>query len=178
VNEPPTATLDSPPASAHFAESQRLRTPPTGTQTAQAGPSSEPTPAGALPHPYTMPYGYPPLPQHYGPYPYAPFLQYPPVHLGLAPYSAVAAPGSAPTSPMKIVLPRVISLAEFCKRYGIDAEDCDRLTKLKFRPGDRCVNKLEREDWHGHAGFSKLSWDDFLVKHKQFVREIKAGNFV
>lgn len=79
---------------------------------------------------------------------------------------------------MKIVLPRVISLAEFCERYEIDAEDCDRLTKLKFQPGDRRVNKLEREDWHGHAGFSKLSWDDFLVKHKQFVREIKAGNFV
>ena len=77
-----------------------------------------------------------------------------------------------------VVLPHLISLTEFCNRYEIDAEDCDRLAKLKFQPGDRHVDKLECEDWHSHTGFSKLSWDDFLVKHKQFVCEIKAGNFV
>ena len=85
------------------------------------------------------------------------------------------APGSAPTSPLKITLPYPVSLTEFCEHYEIDEEDQARLAKLKFQPGDRRAEKLEREDWHGHAGFSKLSWDDFVAKHKVFVRDIKAG---
>jgi hypothetical protein len=113
-------------------------------------------------------------------------MAYPPFQHGPAPVlplaiprtsADVVAPGSAPTSPVKIPLPRMISLAEFCEHYEIDDEDQNRLIKLKFQPGDRRADKLEREDWHGHAGFSKLSWDDFISKHKQFVREVKAGNW-
>ena len=72
---------------------------------------------------------------------------------------------------------RLISLAEFCERYDVDDEDQGCLAKLKFQPGDRRIDKLERVDWHGHAGFSELSWDDFLVKHKQFARDVKAGHW-
>lgn len=110
--------------------------------------------------------------------PYPPFPHGPAPALPVPRADVATTPGSAPTSPVKIPLPRAISLAEFCERYEIDDEDQDRLIKLKFQPGDRRVDKLEREDWHGHAGFSRLSWDDFTSKHKQFVRDIKMGNWV
>ena len=178
--DPPTATLHSPPASTHFAESQKLRNPATAASASRAAAPVLAEPAPAVPPvtlPYTMPYGYPPpFPYPYPQsFPYPPYPQYPPM---FAPPRADGGPGSAPTSPTKIVLPRTISLAEFCDRYEIDDEDHGCLSKLKFQPGDRRVDKLEREDWHGHAGFSKLSWDDFLSKHRQFIRDVKAGNWV
>jgi hypothetical protein len=71
-------------------------------------------------------------------------------------------PASVPSSPLKIVLPRPVSLDDFCEAYDIDDEDKANLMKLKVQPGDRRAERLEREDWHGHAGFSKLSWDDFI----------------
>lgn len=173
--DPPTATIYSPPTSTHFAESQRLRTPASAAK-AVAPVLAEPMSAAP---PYAMHYGYPPPFPHPSSYPasfpYPPYPPYPPM---FAPPRVDGAPGSAPTSPTKIILPRAISLAEFCDRYEIDDEDRGCLTKLKFQPGDRRVEKLEREDWHGHAGFSKLSWDDFLSKHKQFVRDVKAGLWV
>jgi len=51
------------------------------------------------------------------------------------------------------------------------------LSKLKVQLGDRHVEKLDREDWQGHAGFAKLSWDDFIIKHKLFVTNVKAGKW-
>lgn len=133
-------------------------------------------PPYALPPPFyppPAPYAYPPYPAYSQP----PFqFMDPRSHLAVRPQTPGAqGPGSAPTSPIKILLPYPISLDEFCQHYEIDDEDRGRLAKLKFQPGDRRVEKLEREDWHGHAGFSKLSWDDFLSKHKTFVRDIKAG---
>lgn len=142
-----------------------------------------------------MPYGYPPYAQaagapgpYYPPPPFA-YPPYPPAypqpphfhygdprsHPSARPQTPLAAPGSAPTSPLKIVLPYPVSLSDFCEKYEIDEEDKGRLEKLKFQPGDRRVEKLEREDWQGHAGFSKLSWDDFVAKHKIFIRDVKAG---
>ncbi|KIK04473.1 hypothetical protein K443DRAFT_57212, partial [Laccaria amethystina LaAM-08-1] len=199
-----TATLDAPPNSVHFSESQRLRIPtkvrevtalPVAPQTPAAVPHFAPNqgfyPFGGFPpyfpppYPYPFypplgnepnaaPYPIPPLHGHYpGPYPNAPA---PPLTtgpnlnpntLGTRPHTpGVArdiAPGSAPTSPLKIVLPRPVSLDEFCDHYGIDDEDRARLSKLKVQPGDRRVEKLDREDWQGHAGFAKLSWDDFIT---------------
>lgn len=198
IAEPPTATLDVPPTSPHFSDSQRIHTKPEAsgdipTAVVDPGPPAAPTP----------PYGYPPFapPPFYQPpsYPYPPFMPYGPLppypfmdprsqqllstptvpQLSARPQTPVNknAPGSAPTSPLKITLPYPVSLSEFCEQYEIDEEDQARLARLKFQPGDRRAEKLEREDWHGHAGFSKLSWDDFVTKHKVFVRDIKAGCF-
>jgi hypothetical protein len=47
-----------------------------------------------------------------------------------------AAPASAPTSPLKVTLPHLVSLEEFCIRYTVEDEDRARLMKLKVQPGD------------------------------------------
>lgn len=82
-----------------------------------------------------------------------------------------------PTFSLKIALPRPVSLSEFCEHYEIDEDDQGRLAKLKFHPGDCRIDKLGREDWQGYAGFSKLAWDDVIMKHKVFLRDVKAGSW-
>jgi hypothetical protein len=84
-------------------------------------------------------------------------------------------PASLPSSPLKMTLPCPVSLDQFCETYKIDNNNKAGLLKLKFLPGDRRVTRLKCEDWHGHAGFSQLSWDDFLQKHKQFILDVKSG---
>ncbi|KAJ3500782.1 hypothetical protein NLJ89_g9638 [Agrocybe chaxingu] len=197
---PPTASLDVPPVSTHFSESQKLRVPAgvvTGAVAATMAANAV-APAPYAPAPgappgiqYQMPYGFQPYPgtQFFPLYPYPPYApmyapQADPLAAAVHPRTpALAAritdaPGSAPASPVKIVLTQPLSLANFCEHYEIDNEDQARLAVLKFQPGDRRVEKLEREDWHGHAGFSKLAWEDFLMKHRTFVRDIKAGSWV
>ncbi|KIJ97316.1 hypothetical protein K443DRAFT_9972 [Laccaria amethystina LaAM-08-1] len=71
-----------------------------------------------------------------------------------------AAPASAPTSPLKVTLPHLVSLEEFCICYTVDDEDRARLMKLK-----------------GRAGFTKLAWEDFLGKHKTFISDVKTGKW-
>ena len=39
------------------------------------------------------------------------------------------------------------------------------------------MEKLDREDWQGHAGFAKLAWEDFLAKHKTFISDVKSGKW-
>ena len=39
------------------------------------------------------------------------------------------------------------------------------------------MEKLDREDWQGHAGFAKLTWEDFLAKHKTFISDVKSGKW-
>lgn len=177
--------------SSYFTESQKIRNP--GAK-GDLGPDPVPPPLNPYPGlaPVApMPYGYPPyaLPPPFYPQPpyayppYAPGYPQPPFqlmdpcsHASVRPHTPGAhGPGSVPTSPIKILLPYPVSLDEFCECYRIDDEDKGRLAKLKFQPGDRRVEKLERKDWQGHAGFSKLSWNDFLSKHKTFVCDIKAG---
>lgn len=111
-----------------------------------------------------------------------PYMHQPPHEYHQTPRAPSSVPkenivSSAPSSPLKIALPHPVSLDQFCEAYEIDDEDKAGLLKLKFHPGDQRVDRLEREDWHGHGGFSKLSWDDFLQKHKQFVRDIKGGKW-
>ncbi|KAF8165967.1 hypothetical protein B0H34DRAFT_780604 [Crassisporium funariophilum] len=196
---PPTASLNVPPTSTHFADSQKLR----ASSEAATGvtPAPEPVPAaiGAPPGPYFNNYpppygfpGYPPAPPHHYPpqYPYyPPYYQQPPpdprghyVNVnGNYPQPlrrGADGPNSAPPSPVKVVLPRPVALSEFCEHYEIDADDEARLAKLKFQPGDRRIEKLGREDWQGYAGFSKLAWDDVVTKHKVFLCDVKGGCFV
>ena len=87
-------------------------------------------------------------------------------------------PGPRPASPVKVQLPRAVSLDEFCHHYAVEESDKEQLRKLRFSPGDRRVEKLEREDWHSDAGFSKLAWEDFLAKHQTFLRDMQAGCWV
>jgi len=82
-----------------------------------------------------------------------------------------------PSSPMKIPLPCPVSLDEFCDIYGFGDEVKARLDKLGVQPGDRRVERLEREEWQGFGGFSRLAWEDFLQKHKSFVSDVLAGNW-
>ena len=143
--------------------------------------------------PGPSPYGFPPFSMPYfpGPFPFYSYYQHaaqtqnggPPMYPMPGPtfgsaYGTGRWPDSAPSSPIKIHLTRSISLAEFCKKYDIDDCDKKRLEKLRFVPGDRRVDQLSREDWHDDAGFSKLAWEDFLSKHKTFVRDVKAGCWV
>jgi len=200
---PPTATLDAPPTSTHFADSQRLRAP-GGSIANPLGPSSAANAdAASIPAMNTGamttypqmpgPYGFPPFQMPYfpGPFPFYPFYPHAPqtqdggpsmypmpgTTFGAA-YGAGRPPDSAPPSPVKVQLTRPISLDEFCTKYGIDDYDKERLQKLRFVPGDQRVDKLGREDWHDDAGFSRLAWDDFLSKHKTFLRDVKAGCWV
>jgi hypothetical protein len=79
-----------------------------------------------------------------------------------------------PTSPgPKPVHPRV-SLDEFCTHYSISLADRERLDKLEYCPGD-AIEKLDREDWQGEAGFSKLAWCRMLDVHRTFMRDVKRG---
>ncbi len=175
----------------HFAHDRHLNAPATTTQvsnnvdsTTAAAPVLPPhAPPGMQPHyPYGFPpyYGYPP-PMPFAPYPHAAHG----AHHIAQPYGYPDdrprtpllrdATNSTPNSPMKMVLPRPVSLTEFCDHYFIDDEDKQRLTKLKFQPGDRHVEHLGRNDWQGFAGFSKIPWDDFLSKHKHFIQDVKNG---
>ena len=52
------------------------------------------------------------------------------------------------------------------------------LQRLRFQPGDRRIESLSCEEWHGHAGFAKLAWDDVLQKHKKFIEDVKSGAFL
>ena len=172
--------------SVHFSESQQIRVP---------NPSHRPIPTtanglAALQLPHTLPfhgyhpympgpyYGYPPFMHHQPPAQHSAndshimFLHAP---CPQTPSTSHDNPASLPSSLLKMTLPHPVSLDQFCEAYEIDDDDKAGLLKLKFLLGDRRVTRLECEDWHGHAGFSWLSWDDFLQKHKQFILDVKSG---
>jgi hypothetical protein len=82
----------------------------------------------------------------------------------------------APALPhTKITLPREISLDDFAIRYKVSEIDHARLKQLEVIPGEEdALEGLSRDDWTG-AGFSKLSWDRFLGKHRQFMKDVQDG---
>jgi hypothetical protein len=80
---------------------------------------------------------------------------------------------SAPPSPTKLQH-RMITLDEFCEHYSISPADRERLEKLEYCPGN-AINKLEREDWQGQAGFSKLLWNWMLETHHTFLNDVQQG---
>jgi hypothetical protein len=96
--------------------------------------------------------------------------------------SLVSAPSLAATmqtapqsTPIALVLPRKISLDEFCERYDIPPQDKAKLEILDVIPGDHdALLTLEREDWAA-AGFAKLGWTRFLAKHARFVEDVRNG---
>jgi hypothetical protein len=78
---------------------------------------------------------------------------------------------SAPPSPAKH---RPVSIDEFCTFYSISQADRERLDKLDYQPGD-AIDKLERIDWNGEAGFAKLGWERMLGTHRRFLKDVRLG---
>ena len=71
-----------------------------------------------------------------------------------------------------------MSLNEFCLFYSVPAETEEKLKRLDILPGDvKGIASLEREDWSGETGFSKLGWDRFKDLHIQFMQDIRDGVF-
>lgn len=106
-------------------------------------------------------------------------LSYP--HLpasGVQPSTSIAIPAHttspAPTSPAPRPVHRQVTLDEFSAHYSISLADRERLDKLEYCPGD-ALEKLDREDWQGQAGFSKLAWCRMLDVHRTFMRDVKQG---
>jgi hypothetical protein len=83
---------------------------------------------------------------------------------------------SLPSSPNVKSRHRSVSMDEFCTTYSDSASDRERLERLEYCPGD-AIHKLEREDWQGQAGFSKLAWDRILEKHQEFLKDVRQGRW-
>jgi hypothetical protein len=158
--------LETPPASSHFDHKQRIH-PPKSVAPAAATyePNITTTPVITAPSPSLMDLFMLSMMQQQQQR-FA-FSSTPPP---LQPQPAIA--GSAP-SPTKHKHHKVL-LDEFCTHYLVPAVDQERLEKLEFRPGNN-ISKLEREDWQGQAGFSKLAWDRMLGKHAEFLNDVKLG---
>jgi len=144
---PPTATLDSPPTSTHFTDSQRLCAPAVSTSANTPGmntaSSNNLSGTSLPPAQYTpqmpMPYGFPQFPMPYfPPFPYYPFYpQHPQAQETGNPMALMQGHGfglpqippnqaSGPGSPA-LKIPRPVPLDEFCKHYKVDDADKERL---------------------------------------------------
>lgn len=163
-------SFDAPPNSTHFSDSQKLCIATDAPEAHVANVSMHTQGPGFPPHTYIFP-GFPSYYPPYAPPPYPYYLPYyhqPPPDASatthphgtpslFGPSVERPKPAPSPGSPQKVVLPRVVPLAEFCNHYKIDDEDQARLAKLRFLPGNWRIEKLGREDWHDHAGFEKLA---------------------
>jgi hypothetical protein len=119
-----------------------------------------------LPFPYPPPYGQPPYgyPHHHGfnvpaPPPQSPFAgpSYTPA-------------GAAPP----VVLPREISLEEYCNRYKLVEEDHRVLTELGYMPGDEGINDLDAASWQG-TRVLPLAKSRILRQHQSFLKDAANG---
>jgi len=189
-----TADIEKPPTSRHFAEDQRIHAP---ASTAVLAPVPVPQFPISAPTQYSqdlllqLAISNPALAQlflqqnnqlmvpapQYIPAPILAPASAPGLHISVPSAPTLASvPKSAPPSPSKAIkLPRPVSTHEFCNWYSISASDETKLNLLEFIPGDRGVEKLGREEWHGVGTFSKLAWDRFLSKHRDFLADIVKG---
>ncbi|KAF7326887.1 putative proline-rich protein [Mycena venus] len=95
--------------------------------------------------------------------------------IALPPSTPQRAPIPDPSSPA-VILPRPVSIPEFCTRYSLPTTDEQKLADLEFVPGDRNIQKLEQPDWE-EVGFKRLGWLRVLDAHKQFLIDIRNGSF-
>ena len=104
------------------------------------------------------------------------FLQPNPIPPPSAPVITPSIQSPTP-SPVK-ALPRYVPLEEFCLHYHITPETQEKLRKLDIIPGDvKGIESLERCDWSGDAGFSRIAWDRFRETHKAFMVDVRNGIF-
>ncbi|PCH45002.1 hypothetical protein WOLCODRAFT_155023 [Wolfiporia cocos MD-104 SS10] len=108
------------------------------------------------------------------------------INTGVAPSKSGSGSSSVPDSsdptnsssmsePWAVPLPRQITLEEFCARYNIPDGDHKKLELLEVELGDRRCKELDKDTWHGDAGFTKLAWDRFKEKHARFCQDIQKG---
>lgn len=92
----------------------------------------------------------------------------------MTPHAMPHAPAtsSAPASPLKFCH---VSLEEFCNFYSLDNSVASGLSRLKYTPGDRNLEKLEREDWRDDGKLSKLEWQKALDTQAQFLKDVRNG---
>ncbi|KAF7346902.1 putative proline-rich protein [Mycena venus] len=99
---------------------------------------------------------------HQSPPPFGAALPAPPV-----PPTAVQPP---PTPP--VVLPRAISLDEYCDHYQINADDRRVLVELGYEPSDDGIKELEKEVWDA-TKVTPLAKG--LILHQHFIKDVIAG---
>ncbi|KAF8172964.1 hypothetical protein K438DRAFT_2023594 [Mycena galopus ATCC 62051] len=165
-----TATLDKAPLSTQFDIKYRLKAPSVAAPLlSQPGPSSTPSSTDKILELLAMSMMMQQQQHHQPSYQPVP-MALPPVLVTPSNHSPVP---SVPPSPVKLAHCSV-SLAEFCTYYNI-AQHFEKLEKLEYEPGNGGILTLGRDDWQQVAGFSKLAWDKVLSKHKQFVKDVRAG---
>ncbi|KAJ7818994.1 hypothetical protein B0H14DRAFT_3473441 [Mycena olivaceomarginata] len=113
----------------------------------------------ALTHANHAPYGLLPpyYPHQYPPPPFGAVVPAPPV-----PPAAVQHPPSPP-----VVLPRTISLDEYCDCYQINADDRHVLVELGYEPGDNGIKDA--------AKVTLLAKGQILRQHTAFIKDVIAG---
>ena len=128
-------SFDAPPNSTHFSDSQKLCIATDAPEAHVANVSMHTQGPGFPPHTYIFP-GFPSYYPPYAPPPYPYYLPYyhqPPPDASatthphgtpslFGPSVERPKPAPSPGSPQKVVLPRVVPLAEFCNHYKIDDE--------------------------------------------------------
>src|SRR5882762_4824702 len=173
-----TTTIEKPPVSNHFSDTQKLRAaqPLHPVQPQLPPPPNYQAQNAAMPpfQHYPPQFGF----QHY-PYPqHNPgFLPHPGHHMQPAPHFDPAAHRreepviSSPGIAFRLRVP----LTDFCTRYFISDSDQRKLQELEYRPGDKLVENLEEKEWKDGAKFSALGWRGFLAAHRQFCEDVKEG---
>ncbi|KAI0061308.1 hypothetical protein BV25DRAFT_1826785 [Artomyces pyxidatus] len=191
-----TATIDNPPASTHFSLKASIKKIPSQPDVAPVAQPTIPNYMNAVfppqgPYPPFNPFAamfpgymnpFHPFPIPAGAHPFGPPMPNPmpvpaqhvdPIHRPVTPVTGQA--DAVILSP-GVPFPIDVSLHDFCARYNISMADMAKLETLEVIPGDKAVELLGREDW-GAAGFSKLAWDRFLVKHRLFRQDVAAGKW-
>ena len=175
-----TTTMEKPPVSNHFSDTQKLRAaPPLQLVQPQLPP---PLPnyeaqyaAMQLPFQHYPPqFGF----QHYlYPQPNPGFLPHPGHHMQPVPHFNPATPRheepviSSPGIALRLRVP----LPNFCTRYFISDSNQQKLQELEYQPGDKLVENLEEKEWKEGAKFSAHGWRGFLAAHRQFCEDVKEG---
>ncbi|PCH38910.1 hypothetical protein WOLCODRAFT_158448 [Wolfiporia cocos MD-104 SS10] len=179
------ALLDNPPTSTHFSYVQRLKAPiASASNTAVALPTASSTPPDMLINLLMLQT----LQQQQQNSQNLSMLTNLTnlINTGVAPSKSGSGSSSVPDSsdptnssstsePWAVPLPRQITLEEFCARYNIPDGDRKKLKLLEVELGDRRCEELDKDTWHGDAGFTKLAWDRFKEKHARFCQDIQKG---
>jgi hypothetical protein len=169
-----TTTMEKPPVSNHFSDTQKLWAALQPVQPQLSPPQlnyqAHYAAMQLLFQQYPPQFGF----QHYPyPQPNPGFLSHHGHHMQPVPhFNNLAAPHheepviKSPGTALRLRVP----LTNFCTRYFISDSDQQKLQELEYRPGDKLVENLEEKGW---KEFSTLGWQGFLAAHRQFCEDVK-----